>query len=705
MTFDLSGIYFGAAYYAEYQTAANVERDFDLMRNAGFTVIRVGESVWSTWEPRAGVFNLDWLQPILDTAQAKGLAVILGTPTYAIPPWLQLAHPEIAAERASGIRVPWGSRQEMDQSQPAYRWYAERIIRKVVERYAEHPAIVGFQVDNEPGLQLPHNESTFRTFVEWLKSRYGTLDAINDAWGLVYWSHRLSDWAELWRPDGNLMPQYQLEWRRFQSTLATDFIGWQADIVRTYARGDQFITTCVSYSRPQLADDDLVRSLDIVAGNPYYMMQEGLNIGASIERQAGWWHSGVAALFQWADRAFSSAGKPFFVTETNAQSIGGPFENFPPFPGQTKQAALALISRGARMIEYWQWNTLNFGAETYWGGVLPHSQVPGRIYREVSEIGALLKAIGPTVNSYQPDADVLMIYSTDTAWSFEFYPPLALSDGQPNSMAYQLIFDSFYQGAFDAGAQVRVQHVQEFNSADATELARQYPVLIAPALYVANDETLDHLVAYAEAGGHLVLGIRTGYGDELARARLAVAPDRLTDAAGVHYEEYSNLRVPVPVEAESEEFSLEPGSAGTEWVDVLEVDDAQVLVSYAATESSARAAVTTRRHGQGRVTYIGTIPNRELAVSIGRWLTPETATAVWRATRSVTVTTGRSSNRRVVFVSNWSAETASVTAPSSVRNLADDRCYQAGDLIELQPRAALVFEHPDVAGTTVSAER
>jgi beta-galactosidase len=164
-----TGLLYGAAYYAEYQLSDRVDDDLDLMAAAGFTVIRVGESVWSTWEPTDGVFDLEWLLPVLDGAHARGISVILGTPTYAVPPWLQTAHPEIAADRATGSPMPWGARQEVDYSHPTFLKFAERIIRKVVARYADHPAVIGFQVDNEPGMELFHNPLTFARFVERLR--------------------------------------------------------------------------------------------------------------------------------------------------------------------------------------------------------------------------------------------------------------------------------------------------------------------------------------------------------------------------------------------------------------------------------------------------------------------------------------------------------------------------------------------------------
>ena len=242
-------VLFGAAYYHEYQPYDRLKDDLDLMAEARFTVIRVGESVWSTWEPENGRFDLDWLQPVLDGAHERGISVILGTPTYAVPPWLARQYPEIAGESRTGERIGWGARQEVDFTHPAFRFHAERIIRKVAERYASHPAVIGWQVDNEPGLHLFHNHGVFQRFTDELRERYGDVETLNREWGLVYWSHRLSTWADLWTPDGNAQPQYDLAWRRFQARLVTEFIAWQADIVREYARPGQFVTTCISYDR------------------------------------------------------------------------------------------------------------------------------------------------------------------------------------------------------------------------------------------------------------------------------------------------------------------------------------------------------------------------------------------------------------------------------------------------------------------------
>src|SRR5690348_14720330 len=134
---------FGAAYYHEYQPVGRLKADLDLMVSASFSVIRVGGSVWSTWEPESGTFNLEWLLPVLDGAHERGIDVVLGTPTYAVPPWLARTYPEIAGERATGQRIGWGARQEADFTHPAFRFHAERVVRRILERYAGHPAIIG----------------------------------------------------------------------------------------------------------------------------------------------------------------------------------------------------------------------------------------------------------------------------------------------------------------------------------------------------------------------------------------------------------------------------------------------------------------------------------------------------------------------------------------------------------------------------------
>jgi beta-galactosidase len=688
-------VLFGAAYYTEYQPYERLKIDLDLMVDAGFSVIRVGESVWSTWEPENGVFDLDWLQPVLDGAHSRGISVVLGTPTYAVPPWLQRTYPEIAAERRTGERVPWGARQEVDHTHPGFRFHAERVVRNVVARYAEHPAVIGYQVDNEPGLELLHNRGVFQRFVDTLRRTYGDVETLNREWGLTYWSHRLSTWADLWTPDGNTLPQYDLAWRRFQADLTTEFIGWQADIVREYARADQFVTTCIAYSRPAVEDDALTRRLDVTAGNPYYGMQDALAVPEEVESRQGWATAGTWSLFLSADRMYASRQEQFLVTETDATSIGGSHMNHPAYDGQWRQAAWALVARGARMIEYWHWHTLHSGPETYWGGVLPHSLQPGRVYREIARLGAEFAAAGDAVVDLEPDADVALLYSLPSRWAFDAQPPLADSSGAPDRNSYAEIVAAFHRGVFAAGRQTRILHVDQLG--DAEQLAARFPVLVVPALYVADDDTLDLLEAYARAGGHLVLGIRTGYADTEARARHEVVPARLWEAAGVRYDEYSNLSGAVPVTpADGSPLALPPGAMATRWADGLQLAGAEALASYEHPHLGRWPAATTRAHGAGRITYVGTVPDAGFARALAGWLATDLPDP-WRdRPASVTVTGARDRNGdRLRFVHNWSWDAVDLPLPTPVRDVLAGNDLPAGSQLQLTPWDVRVLrEHP-----------
>ncbi|MET9762497.1 beta-galactosidase [Streptomyces sp. NPDC006372] len=660
-------ILFGAAYYHEYQPYERLKDDLDLMAEARFTVIRVGESVWSTWEPENGRFDLDWLQPVLDGAHERGISVILGTPTYAVPPWLARQYPEIAGEHRTGMRHGWGARQEVDFTHPAFRFHAERIIRRIAERYADHPAVIGWQVDNEPGLHLFHNHGVFQRFTDHLREQYGDVETLNREWGLVYWSHRLSTWADLWTPDGNVQPQYDLAWRRFQARLTTEFIAWQAGIVREYARPGQFVTTCISYDRQGVEDDKLTDRLDVTAGNPYYTMQDALALPDVRKAGQNWTTNGTWALFRSADRMYSSRQEPFLVTETNAQAISGPWDNRPAYDGQWRQAAWALISRGASMIEYWHWHTLHFGAETYWGGILPHNGRPGRVYREMAALGAELEKAGDLVSSLTPDADVAFLYDGPSKWALQGHPPLADAEGNPDGRSYERIFDAFYRGAFDAGLQARVLHPGQLPDADLP------PLLVVPAYYAADDTVLDRLRAYAEAGGHLVLGPRTGYGDTEARARTDLQPGRLAEAAGVTYDEFSNLGDPLPVTG-TDALPLPPDAHALHWADGLRAQGAEALAAYVHPHFGRWPAITTHRHGAGRVTYVGTVPDPVLARALFDRYAPDGS---WRpAHPSVTATSAAARDgRRVRFLHNWSWEEVSVPVPAAVRDVLSDTVY------------------------------
>lgn len=690
-----SGVLFGVAYYPEYHVTDRHIEDLDLMVAASINVIRVGESVWSTWEPRNGEFDTGWLAPVLDAAHERGIKVIIGTPTYAVPPWLQTAYPEIAVERKTGQRAPWGSRQEIDYSHPAFRFHAERVIRKIMARYAEHPAVIGYQVDNEPGLELIHNHGTFTEFVKRLKRQFGTTENLNQEWGLTYWSHRIDDWSELWRPDGNSFPQYDLAWRRYQADVTNEFIDWQAQMVGEYRRPEQFVTTCLQYPRRGLDDSQLGQVVDVISGNPYYGMQDHLSRESELVQPNNWTTTGVPGVFRQADRIYSSRQSRYLVTETNAQAIGDSFTNFPPYPGQLKQSAYAFISRGAAMIEYWHWHTLPYGAETYWGGVLPHSLQPGRVYNEVADIGAELAKLGSALDGFEPDADVAILWSVPSRFAMQYMPPFAAPDGGGDDESYEKIVDSFHRGVIDSGRQARIMHASQAVALGAAEMARKFPVLIAAGLYISTAADLALLKEYVALGGHLILGPKTGYADDQARVRIAVAPDQIRVEAGIWYEEFSNLEAPITVVSTDEStFPVDAGAAGSLWIEGLVPDGAQVLARYEHPRFGDFPAITTHVSGAGRVTTVGTVPTPQLAVSLLRWAAPDLTAGLINGElpESVTLSSGTMPDgSSASFVFNWSWDERTIVLAQEVSEPALGSVHAAGETLTLAAWGCRVF--------------
>ena len=655
---------FGAAYYPEYQPTPRLAEDMRLMQQAGFSMIRVGESTWSTWEPEDGQFETAWMTEVLDAAADHGINVILGTPTYAVPPWLARAHPEITGEIATGRRRGWGARQEVDFTHPTFRRYAERVIRRMVTDLGHHRAVVGYQLDNEPGLMLLHNDGVFQAFRSWLAEQFDGVQDLNTRWGLAYWSHRLSAWEDLWRPDGNAQPEYDLAWRTFQAELVGEFIGWQAGIVRELARPDQWTTTCIAYDRPAADDLRIGTEIDIASGNAYYRMQDGLAHPAPVHPQS-WMTDGTWSVFLSADRMFGTHRAPFLVTETNAGAIHASNVSEPGWDGQWRQAAWALIGRGARLVEYWHWHTTHFGTETHWVGVLPHDQRPGRVYRNIAALGQEIQQVGDRVAATRPDADVGIVFSTPSKYALAFEPVFGDERPGPGSRSYHRLEEAFYRGVFDAGLQAHVLHDRALPSGD--ELAEQYRVLIVPGLYVATEPVLTTLREYVAAGGHLVLGPRSGYADESAVVRREQQPGGLADLAGAGYQEFSTLRAPVPVVA----AGGPAGSTGTGeigaaegWAELLEPADAEVLARYDHPELGTFAAATTAARGPGRVTLVGFVPDQDAAARLVREAAERSGLHGFTSpVPSVTHSSATGPQERVHFYFNWSGEPVAIRWP------------------------------------------
>jgi beta-galactosidase len=585
-------ILYGAAYYPEYMPSDRLDKDVELMQKAGITVVRVGESTWSSWEPRDGDFQFAWMDRVLDRLHQAGIKVILGTPTYSIPTWLFKEHPEILvthnstvphlsdaydpAYPASATPGFYGLRQNYDFLNPYFRQHAEKVIREIVSHFKDHPAVIGYQIDNETFPNGVPTQYSNAAFLERLKKKFQTPDAMNKAWGLVYWGQLVDKWEDLPPRNGILNPGYKLEWENFQHDIVTDYLAWQAKIVNEYKRPDQFVTQDFSGGVHTNLDQWAISgNLDVVAENPYFETQKRLN-GRSI------WLSG--------DLGRSLKHTNYLVTETNAQTIGWDSRTqYPQYPGQLRLVVYTHLAAGANMVEYWHWHSLHYGQETYWKGVLSHDLQPNRTYEEVTQVAHELRKIGPQLVNLSKDNKVAILVSTDSANALSYMP---VSD----SVNYMTVLQQFYNALYDLNVE------PDFVQSGDSSLSR-YKIVLVPPLYSASDRELQMLTDYVKNGGHVVMAFKSGFTNEYSTVRDLMAPGPLREATGFHYQEFTNLAEPERLTPDP--YHVGDQNQGSVWQEFLVPDTAEVLASFDDPYWHF-PAITRNRYGSGTLTYEAT---------------------------------------------------------------------------------------------------
>jgi len=579
----MDNVLYGVAYYSEYMPYDRLDKDVEMMQQAGISVVRIGESSWGLWEPEDGRFEFAWMDRVVERMQKAGIKMIMGTPTYSIPAWMYKKHPEIVVTRVDGKTITYGLRQNTDLLNPTYRFYCERVIRKIIERYKDNPAIIGYQIDNETSSAEAANHDVQVGFVEYLKKKFKTTDELNKVWGLNYWGQRLNDWTEVPPREGILNPGWKLEWERYSQWITTDFLAWQASVVNEYKRPDQFIThDLAGPPRAEVNEYEVSRSLDIVAANPYHGWQDDFD--------------GIGTSFP-GDYTRSLKQTNYLVTETNAQTIGwGSKGQYPPYDGQLRLDVYTHLSSGANMVEYWHWHSIHSGQETYWKGVLSHDLEPNRAYAEVSRTAHELQKIGTHIVDLKHDNKIAILYSNDSRYGMRF---MSFSDHADYGSVMRQMYGALYR------ANVGI----DFVFPEAADFSK-YRVVVVPPLYVASDDLLNRLADYVHNGGHVVMAFKSGFTNEFDTVRWTMAPGPLREAAGFHYQEFSNLKAPLALK--DDPFKAGADNKVSGWAEMILPDSAQGLAYYDHPFFGKYPAITRNRFGKGTLTYEGTVLSDKL---------------------------------------------------------------------------------------------
>ncbi len=588
---NINKLLFGVAYYDEYMPYERLEKDIVMMKAAGINVVRIAESTWSTEEPQEGVFDFSHIDKVLNAMHKAGISVIIGTPTYAVPAWLVKKYPEILAETPQG-KNKYGARQNMDITNTHFRFYAERIIRKILEHIKDHPAIIGYQVDNETKSYNTSGQNVQQLFVEYMKQKFGTLDSINRAFGLDYWSNRINSWEEFPSTQGTINASLGSEFSKFQRKLVTDYLAWQAAIVREYKKPDQFITQNFdlewrghSYGvQPDVDHFAAAKALDIAGIDIYHPTQDQLT---GIEISLG------------GDMTRSmKQGKNYLVIETEAQG----FAQWVPYPGQLKLQAFSHLASGANMVEYWNWHSIHNSLETYWKGLLSHDFEPNPAYNEAITIGKDFEKIGDHWVNLKKTNKTAILFSNEALTGFQWF-----GFGWGVNVKYNDILRGLYDVLYRMNVGVDFIDPTSKNLED-------YKLLIVPALYAAPDSLLQRLNNFVKNGGHIVYTYKSGFSDQNVKVRSTHQPAIIDEACGIYYNQFT---VPENVSLKGDPFGVGAGNNKVNtWMELITPTSAKVLAWYDHPVWGKYAAITQNNYGKGLATYIGCITSDKVIEKI-----------------------------------------------------------------------------------------
>lgn len=585
----------GVCYYPEQWDESLWASDYARMKEMGFEVIRVAEFGWAIFEPEDGRFDFGLFDRAIGLAHEYGLKVILGTPTACPPAWLTHRHPEVLNATPEGVLYRHGMRRHYTYNSDVYREYCARIVREMAGHYRDHPAVIGWQIDNELNCEKDvfYAEADHRAFRVWLREKYGTLERLNEAWGATFWSQTYFDWEQvhLTRPtaSGSPNPHLALDEKRFFSASAISFAKLQSDILREHAP-DHWVTTNGLFGNldsHRLTDE----TLDFFSYDSYPLFYSMFgDVGAAEPLLDRIWSLNLCGV-----RDISAN---FCVMEQ--QSGPGGWANriqLPaPYAGQMRLWTYQSILHGADMILYFRWRTATMGTEIYWHGIHDYDNRTNRRAEEAAKVGAELRRIGDRLANREYLAEVALLEDYDNDW-----------DGR---------FDS-YHGSLRGPSTIawfkrlQFRHVPmdkiRLRPGDTADRLARYRLVVYPHPAILTPRDAERLEAYVRGGGTVVFGARTGYKDEAGHCRMMPFPGLAANLCGIRVEEFTLIsgdRAPSSVRMADGPGETFEAPVFNEALSV-QADTAEVVATYVAGRYAGQPAMTRNRFGAGEAWYCG----------------------------------------------------------------------------------------------------
>ncbi|MFJ4787239.1 beta-galactosidase [Streptomyces sp. NPDC088794] len=577
----LTRLAFGGDYNPEQWPERVWPEDVRLMREAGVTMVSVGIFSWALLEPAPGEYDFGWLDRLLDLLHDNGIRVDLGTPTVAPPAWFYRAHPEALPVTPEGVRLEFGSRGAICHSNADYRTAAATVTTRLAERYAAHPALALWHVHNEYGVPVSacYCDSCAAHFRRWLATTYGTVEALNEAWGTAFWGQRYAGFDQINPPRatptvGN--PGQALDYKRFaDATMRENFV-MERDILHRLSPGVPVTTNFMT----ALSQCDSVdywawgREVDLVT-NDHYLITDGRRTHVNLAMAADLTRS-------------VAGGAPWLLLEHSTSGVNWQPRNPAKAPGQMACNSLAHVARGSDGAMFFQWRQSRRGAEKFHSAMLPHGGTKTRVWREVVELGAAVDSLTP-VRGTRTEADVAVLWDWHSWWAQKLqWRPSEDHDARERA-------DAFYAALYDRHLTVDFIHPE-------ADLSR-YPLVVVPALYLMTEAAGNNLKEYVEHGGTLVVSYFSGIVDEHDAVHEGPVPGALRDVLGLTVEEFA----PLPA-GESTRITGPDGSelSGDVWTEFVVPRGADTVWTYADGPAADHPAVTRHRLGEGTAWYVST---------------------------------------------------------------------------------------------------
>jgi beta-galactosidase len=640
-----------------------LEDDLTFMKQVNANTFSVGIFAWAALEPREGEFTFGWLDKIMDDIAAIGGNVILATPSAARPAWLSQKYPEVTRTSHRREKQLHGGRHNHCFSSPVYRKKVGIINRKLAERYKNHPALFMWHISNEYSGEC-HCPLCQANFQKWLKEKYGTIDALNDAYWAAFWSHLYNDFDQVESPTDigeGWIHGLNLDWKRFITYMTIDFYRNEIAPIReitpdvavtTNFMGDFFMPspfTGLDYA-------PFAREIDVISWDAYPNWHNDYETTAFLGSKLGFINDYFRTL----------KDAPFLILESTPSMVNWQSVNRAKKPGMHVLSTVASLAHGADAVMYFQWRKSRGSTEKLHGAVVDHDNSPqNRVFKDVAQVGRLMKDVSEIRHS-RTESLVAVLFDTENYWAFENAEGFSR-----NSKKYAETVHAHYKAFWDMNISVDVI------TPDKCANLERYKAVVAPMLYMMREQTMDELAKFVQSGGILVSTYITGLVDENDLMYLGGFPRRLRELFGITVTETDTL---YPSQRNGISFGNEKYEA-FDYCALFDVCGAEVLGTYASDFYAGNAAITRNAYGKGMAYFIGARTGADFLSIFYYGILVETGyvtPAPIEAPPGVSVQTRKNGDKTYRFVMNFTEEEQGITLLNDMHDLITGQIIKKG---------------------------